>query len=168
MRKSKYSLDVMATAVKSVKSIRALLRYFSLKETGGNYSYMSMLIKKHDLDTSHFHGQGWAKGQTKHNNNAIATVSAKNSLTESIILSLHPPHTTCKKKLRKIVMKYKPYTCEVCDMPPTWIGKPLTLHLDHKNGDNHDNRIENLRFLCPNCHQQTPTWGRSTSSPMTA
>jgi 5-methylcytosine-specific restriction endonuclease McrA len=38
------------------------------------------------------------------------------------------------------------------------MGKPLSLHLDHKNGKNNDHRIENLRFLCPNCHSQTATY----------
>jgi 5-methylcytosine-specific restriction endonuclease McrA len=40
-----------------------------------------------------------------------------------------------------------------------WFDKKLSLHLDHKNGINNDNKIKNLRFLCPNCHSQTSTYG---------
>lgn len=47
--------------------------------------------------------------------------------------------------------------CSDCGQKPLWNGKPLMLELDHINGIYNDNRIENLRLLCPNCHSQTPT-----------
>lgn len=50
------------------------------------------------------------------------------------------------------------YKCECCNNNGTWNGKELTLHLDHKNGNRTDNRLENFRFLCPNCHTQTGTY----------
>jgi 5-methylcytosine-specific restriction endonuclease McrA len=53
--------------------------------------------------------------------------------------------------------------CAECEGPPVWRDKPLTLHLDHINGDSSDHRFKNLRFLCPNCHQQTETWGNKRS-----
>lgn len=55
--------------------------------------------------------------------------------------------------------------CYVCGMGPEWNNMPLTLQLDHINGRNNDNRPENLRIVCPNCHTQTPTYaGKSIDS----
>ena len=49
--------------------------------------------------------------------------------------------------------------CYKCGLDPEWQGEPLSLHLDHIDGDNTNNTIGNLRILCPNCHSQTPTFG---------
>lgn len=51
-----------------------------------------------------------------------------------------------------------PYECEGCGNGGAWQGKPLALQLDHKNGKASDHRLDNVRFLCPNCHSQTDTW----------
>ena len=52
---------------------------------------------------------------------------------------------------------YTPYECEICGKQPFWRGKPLTLILDHINGYNKDNRLENLRWVCPDCNSQLDT-----------
>ena len=69
--------------------------------------------------------------------------------------------TASQKTLRKWYKNgnYTPYKCSICGQDPLWNGKELTLILDHINGINHDDRLENLRWVCPNCNQQLPTTG---------
>ncbi len=50
--------------------------------------------------------------------------------------------------------------CYECGQLPWWNNKPLTLQLDHVDGNKRNSKLENLRILCPHCHTQTPTWGR--------
>lgn len=65
-----------------------------------------------------------------------------------------------RKVVRRRLLRDKliPYSCALCEVQTVWNGKDLSLHLDHINGINNDHRLENLRFLCPNCHSQTPTY----------
>ena len=64
-----------------------------------------------------------------------------------------------RRSVRIVIIKNKllELKCEVCGVKE-WNGKKLSLHLDHINGENGDHRLENLRFLCPNCHSQTDTY----------
>ena len=64
-----------------------------------------------------------------------------------------------RASIRKVIIKENliEYKCSECNIQ-TWNNKSLSLHLDHINGINNDNRLENLRFLCPNCHSQTETY----------
>lgn len=61
-------------------------------------------------------------------------------------------------KARLIKAGLKENRCEICGIG-SWLGRPLNTQLHHRNGDGTDNRIENLEFLCPNCHSQTDTYG---------
>lgn len=69
--------------------------------------------------------------------------------------------TAAQSSLRKLYLKgeYTEYVCSICGQEPLWQGKPLTLILDHINGINNDNRLENLHWVCPNCNQQLATTG---------
>ena len=61
--------------------------------------------------------------------------------------------------LRALEEKGVKYQCALCHLDPVWNNQPLTLDVDHIDGDHSNNEFSNLRFLCPNCHSQTPTNG---------
>jgi hypothetical protein len=103
------------------------------------------LVSFLELDVSHFLGQGWSKG------NISVT------LEEFEKVSKEYRHNTGWIKNALYVLGLKDKICEWCKNTE-WLGQPIPLTLDHINGDNHDNSLENLRILCENCHALTPTW----------
>jgi Zn finger protein HypA/HybF involved in hydrogenase expression len=68
-------------------------------------------------------------------------------------------------KVKLIDAGLKEDRCECCGSLPLWQGKPLTLQLDHIDGNHYNWKLENLRILCPNCHTQTVTYGNTGQSP---
>ena len=69
-------------------------------------------------------------------------------------------NTISLRKTRQTLIDLKGEICEMCGLGSIWNNEPLTLQIDHKDGNRKRNTLDNLRFLCPNCHSQTPTWGR--------
>jgi len=63
----------------------------------------------------------------------------------------------CTKGVRKYLIRTRGYRCEDCGLD-SWKGKSLPLEVEHVNGLNFDNKEENVKLLCPNCHSLTPTW----------
>lgn len=144
---SKYTEEQFVEAVKTSTSVRQVLSKIGVKEAGGNYKVAKDKIKRLNLDTSHFTGMGWLKGQThKHTTKPIEYYLTEDSY-----------HQSYKLKLRLIAEGIKQHKCEKCGIIE-WMGQPTPIELDHINGNNRDNRLENLRLLCPNCHAQTPTY----------
>lgn len=111
---------------------------------GGNYRTLERKIKALKLDISHWLGQ----------RHRLGTQEFKRALTD--VLVQHSTYTSSGTlKSRLISQKILEEKCYVCGMEPIWHNKRLVLQLDHINGVHSDNRIENLRLLCPNCHSQT-------------
>ena len=141
-----YTKEELEKIIKESKTYREViikLGYSSV--TGGNNETLKNRIKKYNISTEHF--------------NQYAIRRKKRNLLDKDIFCLNS--TVSQNAIRNHFKnkKYKEYKCEVCGLEPFWNEKPLTLTLDHINGNNKDNRIENLRWLCPNCDRQQPTFG---------
>lgn len=140
----KWREDNLKEIIKNSLNYSDALRSMGVKDvTGGNFRQIKKYVKKYGIDTSHF----------KRTSSSSNELSIKETFKKGIFRS--------GKMLRGKIEKYGliKYECMECGNTGNWNGKKLTLHLDHINGDRKDNRLENLRFLCPNCHQQTDTWG---------
>lgn len=110
---------------------------------GGNYEHVKRRIKDLGLNTSHFTGKGWNVGL------GFMPSPAK-SLVE--LLAVDSPTQSYKLKLRLYEHGLKHPQCELCGWASVSLDGRIPVELDHINGDHNDNRIENLRILCPNCH----------------
>lgn len=143
--KSKYTISEITEAVKHNQTIAGVLRSLNLRISGSSYKVIQKNISELSLDTSHWKGQAYDRV-------GIRCEPLKNILVQN-------SHYRGYLRIRLLREGLLRNECSVCLCPPTWQGKPLTLQLDHINGINTDNRIENLRIICPNCHSQTSTFG---------
>ncbi len=152
MKLHKYSLEQLKIAIKDSMSLRQVLLKLDVAPYGGNYTVLKKAIKHFKLDSSHFSGQAWNKGKL---------MPIKYSLND--YLENKSTIQSYKLKKRLIANKLLQPVCSNCHNDK-WLGKAIPLELDHINGNNKDNCLENLRLLCPNCHALTPTYrGRNRS-----
>lgn len=135
-------------AVINAKSIYGVMKILNLPYTGSLHYRIKNEIKKYNFDNSHFTGQNWNKGSTRHSDNRVQGFSKEQIFVEHSIVS-----TTVVRKFLETLPSFI-HKCEICNNTE-WCGQKIPLELDHINGNNRDNRIENLRFICLNCHAQT-------------
>ncbi len=131
--------------IKESHSLLEVCKKANIVATTGNYDTLKKLIKENNIDISHFKRCNLFKGSTEKrdiedylsNKFTIHTYALKNKLLSNGI---------------------KEHKCECCGSTE-WLGRPIPLELHHINGDNKDNRLENLQMLCPNCHTFTDNYG---------
>ena len=140
------SEEEFSELIKSSISRRDFFRKVGMSSSGRSHDILNRRIEKENADTSHFLAGNKCRKLT--NKIPYEEILIKNSTYSS----------TPALKRRLVQDGIIEYRCALCKNPGQHQGLPLGLQLDHKNGDRCDNRIENLRLLCPNCHSQTETF----------
>lgn len=138
-----FTEETFRAAVKSSRCLADCLRALGLPARSHLYDSIYRKIKHWSVDTSH-----WVKNGGK---------GLRQQPLEAVMVSesTYSRHTLKRRLLAVGLLKE---VCAECSLSTSWNGRPLVLVLDHINGVKNDNRLENLRLLCPNCHSQTPTF----------
>ena len=118
-----------------VKSMSALIRSLGLVPAGGNFANMKRNIQRLSVNTSHWTGSAWNKGEQL------------KDYTDYTRASRIKPH----------LIKKRGHLCECCGNSQ-WLGATIVLELHHIDGDRTNNSSDNLQLLCPNCHATTDNW----------
>ncbi len=146
--RDRWSEENVRKAASESTSIRTMIHSLGLVPAGGNYTQCYSYIDMYEIDTSHFLGQGWHKG-----------ISIPREPVFSLEELLVDVRRTARHNLKRRLFAagLKKAECEECGWAKKSPDGRVPIELDHINGINTDNRLENLRILCPNCHSLKPT-----------
>lgn len=146
-RAFKYTKEKLEAAVSQTTSVQGVARLLLGKPVSGNqHQHIKRMIKKFEINTRHFLGR-------RHN---LGKISNKRKLPKQIFITGQRQKSAHLR--RALIESGIEYKCVICAIN-TWQGQRINLEIDHIDGNSIDSRIENLRFLCPNCHSQTDTFG---------
>jgi len=141
---SKYTKELLTEVANRSENIGQVLTNLGLYRSGGNHCHISSLLKKFEVDISHFNY-----------NVRYGVALDKKPWQEHLVKTDNTRRKDAKILRRCLIESGREYKCEKCNNKGQWKRKKLTLQVDHINRDKSDNRPDNLRFLCPNCHTQT-------------
>jgi 5-methylcytosine-specific restriction endonuclease McrA len=144
--------DALRTLIPQASSYADVMRGLGLAVNDTNHRRVRRAAARLGLDTSHFKRRAWGKPERP-----APTPTAHRTL---VVLPEHAGRTNRTQLHKALTEVGVPYTCASCGNTGEWLRRRITLQIDHINGDWHDNRLENLRYLCPNCHALTETWCR--------
>ena len=151
--------EKLLSLVKESLSIAELLRKLEIYTVGGNRNSLMKRLQQEQIDISHI-----ATGLDSNKGRKFGPSKFALSDEEVFIENSQTTRAVVRKKVIK--KNLIPYDCAICGLKDSWNNKPIAFVLDHINGIPNDHRLENLRFLCPNCNSQTDTFcGRNHKDP---
>lgn len=144
--------DELRSLVARSTSYADVMRRLGMNVTDTNHRRVRRAASRLGLDTSHFKRRAWGRPERP----------APPSIAHQVLVVMpNKAGRTNRIRLHRAMTEIGvPYACTSCGNTGEWLGRRITLQIDHVNGDWRDNRRENLRYLCPNCHALTETWCR--------
>ncbi|WP_432047119.1 HNH endonuclease [Streptomyces asiaticus] len=139
--------SALARAVSDSYSVAGVLRLLEIPVGGAGRSLVRRSVAAYGISTAHFTGRGHRRGHA----------SPQRKSASTILQRLDPGSTRTRTAVLRRALDESgvPQVCDGCGTGDSWQGRRLILEIDHINGDRLDNRIGNLRYLCPSCHSQT-------------